>query len=304
MFKRQFKVTGKGKEYTVYAENYMNVMEIAVIARTRERNYRVPDHDDYLVDSKRAREPGWNDFTSQESLIDLMRVGIKDRKMVDGIQRYAHKAVVEEKDKYTQRILTVSGGGVNVPLLLSGSPVCMYSKKKAPVKTKIINMGLHTHVTCDVSREEYLHAGMLVAEIVSKLEKAGYRLRMHAVDPFWSYGTTSINLLTAVIKKENEPMNYARILFPTTSPAFLRGVAFGWCARNPDYKGDSCLGTYCEYAFNNDEVSEKFDEMFEKATGLKGFTAFRMRDIIDMYKRKGDEMTMKYLESKLIGSIS
>ena len=297
-------MTGKEGEITVYAENYMNIMEIAAVAKTRQYNPRVPEHDDYLVDSKYASDPLWNDFRTQDDLLEKMTVGIKDRKMVDGIQRYAHKAVVEEKDKYTQRVMSVAGGGVNVPLLLSGSPVCMYSRKKAPVKTKIINMGLHCHVTCDISKEEYLHAGMVVAELVSKLEKAGYRLRMHAVDPFYTRGTKAINLITAVIKKENEPMNYARILFPTTSVAFLRGVAFGWCARNPDYKGDSCLGTYCEYAFNSDEVAEKFDEMFEKATGLKGFTAFRMRDIIDMCRNKGDDMTLKYLESKLIGSIS
>lgn len=303
MYKRQFEMTGLDGKVKVFAENYMNMMEIACVAKTREYNPHVSRHDDYLVDSTRSNNPAWNDFSTQRDLMDKMQFGVRDKKIVDSIQKYAHKATVEEKEKYSQKMLDVSGGGVNVPLLLSGSPICMYSRKKAPVKTKIINMGLHCHVTCDVSKEQYLHAGMLVAQLVSKLEKAGYRLRIDAVDPFYVRGSGRINLLTAVIKRENEPMNYARILFPTTSVSFLRGVAFGWCARNPDYLGDECLGTYAEYAFRHEEVASKFDEMFEKGTGLKGFTAFRMRDIIDMSRSKGDEMTMKYIESKLIESI-
>ena len=66
---------------------------------------------------------------------------------------------------------------MNVPLMLSGSPMCMYSRKKAPVKSKIINMGLHCEITGEIGPTSYMNAGMLVARLVSKLDLEERRRR-------------------------------------------------------------------------------------------------------------------------------
>lgn len=303
MYKRQFKMEGSYGELEIYAENYMNALEVAHVAEAREPN---PsgwfDRYDFFVNKERPNDPDWYGFSTKEELLEMARVGMKDRKMVNNIQKYAHKAMVEEKDKYTSKVMSVAGGGVNVPLLLSGSPMCMYSRKKAPVRSKIINMGIHCEVTCEISQKAYEHAGMLIAQIVSKLEKAGYRLRINTMDAFYSYGSNRINVLTTVVKRENEPMNYARILYPLTSVSYSRGLGFAWVARNPDFN-KSDLGTYAENAFPSSERGVKMDEMFEGCTGLKGFTSFKIKDIIRMYQNKGDEATLKFMESRLMSSI-
>lgn len=299
MYKKQFKMMGaRGKELSIYAENYMNTNEIAMVAKTRPLNRNFSRYD-FFVDKKYSSDEDWYGFYRSEELLEMMAKGIKDNDAISNLQRYAHKAMVEEKDKYSRTVLGVAGGGVNVPLLLSGSPECMYSRAKAPVKTKIINMGIHNEIVCGITQERYRHAGMLVAQLVSKLEKAGYRLRINMMDAYYN-NTPKICVLTSVIKRENEPMNYARILYPLTSVASSRGMGFAWAARNPDFTM-SDLGTYAEFAFDSD--GQKMDEMFEMATGLKGFTSFKIKDLIDMYRERGDDATMKYMESRLMASV-
>jgi len=270
-----------------------------MVARTREvkRDFR---YCDYLGDKKTA-DKDWNGFATQEELFSMCDFGVRDQQMVNALQRYAYKAMAKDEEKYTRKVMSVAGGGVNVPLLLSGSPECMYSRKKAPVKSKIVNLGIHCEITCEVTSEKYAQAGMLVAELVSKLEKAGYRLRLHTMDAYYC-GGKKINVLTTVLKKENEPMNYARMLYPLTNVSYSRGLGFGWVARNPDYR-QSGLGTYAETAFSSDERASKMDEMYELATGLKGFVSFTLKDLIHMIHSKGEEATMKYMESKLMRSI-
>jgi len=291
---------GSSCDLTVFAENYMNTSEVFMVAQSRPNNGRLSKYYDRLVDVDAVGDRDWDGFTTYQELRDMADYGVRNVEMINNLQRYTHKAVVKEEEKYTRKTLDVAGGGVNVPLLLTGAPTCMYSKKKAAVRSKIINMGLHCEITAEVSRERYAHAGMLIAQLVSKLEKAGYRLRINTMDAYYS-GGSRINVLTTVVKKENEPMNYARLLYPLTNVSFSRGMGFGWCCRNPDFKSGS-FGTYAENAFGSDKKL-KMDEMFERSTGLRGFTSFTIKDIINMYRDKGDEATMKYMEARLISSI-
>lgn len=302
MYKRQFDIQGRGgKQLRVYAENYSNAMEVFSIAATRPINDRIGSYYDFLVNTDLQMNKDWYGFTSKDDLYDLAVHGVKDIQMTQQVQRYAHKAYVQEKEKYSRTTLSVAGGGVNVPLLLSGSPECMYSRKKANVKSKIINMGIEVEITSEVGTKEYRHAGMLIAQLISKLEKAGYRIRLNTVDPYYAHGNR-INVLSVTLKRENEPMNYGRMLYPLTSVSSSRGLGFGWAARNPDFNHD--IGCYTETAFDECDKGLKMAELFENSTGLKGFTMFMVKDIVRMYKRDGDDRTMKFIESKLMASVN
>ena len=298
MYKRHFTMNnGYDEELEVHAENYMSMNEIMMVAKTRPLNRDFSRYD-FFVDREYVSNEDWYGFSDSSELREMMAKGLKDTAGITNLERYAHKAYVEESEKYVRTALDVAGGGVNVPLVLSGSPECMYSRKKAKVKSKIINMGIHNEVVCTVSQESYKHAGMLVAQVVSKLEKAGYRLRINMLDAYYCHGR-NIHVLTTVIKRENEPMNYARMLFPLTSVASSRGVGFAWVARNPEYH-EWDLGGYAENAFR-DKCMMK--DMFEKATGLARFTMFTVKDLIGMYRERGDDATTKYIESKLMESV-
>lgn len=299
MYKKKFKIEGD-REYDVYAENYSSANEVMAVARTRPRNDHISSRYDCLVGSGGWFDRDWDGFETKEELENLIKYGIRDAKLTSEVQRYAYKAYVQEKDKFSRRVLSVAGGGVNVPLMLSGSPEVMYSRAKAPVHTKIINMGIGVEIVAGVDSEDYAHAGMLIAELICKLEKAGYRVRLQTLDAYYAE-TKRINVLSTVLKKENEPMNYARMFFPLTSVASSRGLGFGWAARNQDFNHD--LGTYTEFAFSSEDRNVKMAELYENSTGLKGFTMFGVKDVINMIRRKGDEATMKYIESRLISSL-
>lgn len=302
VYKKKFKMVGVGgKDLSVYAENYSNTMEVFSVAKTRNLNTRIGKEYDFLVGKTSVYNRDWYGFETQEELYELATLGMRDVQMARDIQRYAHKAYVQEKEKYSRTTLSVAGGGVNVPLLLSGSPECMYSRKKAPVKSKIINMGINVEITSEVGHGSYEHAGMLIAQLISKLEKAGYRIRLNTVDAYYACGNR-INVLSITLKRENEPMNYSRMLYPLTSVSSSRGLGFGWAARNPDF--NHSIGCYSEEAFEHDEREQKASEMFENATGLKGFTLFAVKDIVRMFKRDGDERTMRYIESRLLASVN
>lgn len=298
MFKRQFDYKG----YKVSAENYASASEIIAVAQTRKPNPRVGDEGyDFLGYDKAPNSPSWDGFSTQDELFEMARLGIKDHDQIESVQRYAFKARADEKEKYTQKILSVAGGGVNIPLLLSGAPECMYSLKRQKVRTKIIKMGIHCEITAEVKEHDYAAIGRLTGQLISKLEKAGYRLRMHSMDAYWP-GGTDIFVLTNVIKRENEPMNYGRILYPLTSVSYTRGLGFGWVARNPDFTGYS-LGGYVEEAFDEDTMKQDMDEMFARSTGLEGFVSFTMKDLINLRRSKGDDFTMRYMESRMLESI-
>lgn len=288
--------------YKVCAENYTSTAEVIAVSRARDP----PDESwkfrrDYCAEDWDRQETGyWEGFDSREEYEDLVRLGVNDPEIISGVRKYAAKAMVQDKDKLAVKCMDIVGGGVDVPTYLSGNPQCMYTMKKKKVKSKIITIGIECGLTCGYSSDQYKKAGVALTRTIARLEKAGYRVAVVSMAAFVDEIHNRVCVMTNVIKKENAPMNYARIMFPLTSIAYFRGLAFGWVVRNKDYKGYDTLGPHITSIFQYGEGNEKVEEMFQTALGRDNFIATSMKQMVGICDGQGQEACEKYLESKIM----
>ena len=94
-------------------------------------------------------------------------------------------------------------------------------------------------------------------------------------------------MMGLTIKKESEPMNVKRILFPCTSSAFVRGVSFGWYTRLPNAEHISGYGrtAYHEYG---PRAKDYYEQIFGTNT-----ISFSIAEFLDAKRRGRLESTVK-----------
>ena len=289
----------------VFAEHFSSAAEL--VSYCEGRAY-VPgmERNDFF-NGENPNNPSWSDFKSSKELLELIENGVLDQELLVGVNRYARTAMVKDEEKLTQRCMDVVGGGVDVPAYLTGIPTCMHSMKRKKVKSKIVKLCIYCKALCDVDKNDYKQAGELITKTVAKLEKAGYRIRLIAMDAYedGDYyerphsmfdGRHAIWVVTHVIKKENEPMNYRRIMFPLTRMAYHRGLGFGWMAVNgaPNICG---LGGSIERVIRDNGERE---EMFAKACGAENYIILSQDDVIGYINRHGLEKAQQMIDAKVM----
>lgn len=282
----------------VYAENYTSINELAAVTRAREKKPTgdFTTHDYFNEEWPRGTKKGkWYGFKGKTEFNSFIANGVENAALISDVARYTGKAEVREQDRLVRRVYDVAGGCVDVPRWLTGTPECMMRFEKAKVRSRIVNIGIETEVIGGISAYQYRTAGMVLAKTIAKLEKAGYRIGIRAMTGFYAWGDTII-LMSAIIKKEYSPMNYARMMFPLTEVAFDRGVGWGWAARNPHYGGT--IGTYVSDAFDGNTTA-KMEEMYERAAGLRDFIVFTHKDMINVLDRDGEDGLMRYIETRI-----
>lgn len=293
------------KKIRVHAENFVSAAELVTYCKGRECVSGMEDNDFFngrTPDNKR-----WYDFKSSEDLIALVENGVSNTEVIKDAIRYARTAQVKDEEKLTRRVMDVVGGGVDVPAYLTGIPTCMYGLKRQKVKSRIVKLCIYCKALSHIDVAEYKKAGELIAKTVAKLEKAGYRIRLLAMDAYedrnWQsrsepkYGNRhGIWIVTHMIKRENEPMNYRRVLFPLTRMAYHRGLGFGWMAVNgaPEIWG---LGGSIEGVVTDDNER---DEMFAKACGADDYIIMSQTDVIGYIQRYGEEQAQKMVDAKVM----
>ena len=300
---KRFKVKGNWREYDVRCENFSSTQEVIAVTRARS----APDESwkreiDFCDESWTSyKKTGtWYGFNNKDEYERLVRFGVEDTSVVKDVRKYSAKASVLDKDKLAVRCMDIVGGGVNVPVYLTGNPQCMYTMKRKKVKSKIVTIGIECGLTCDYSAKQYQRAGMALTKVVAKLEKAGYRVALISMAAFIDEKNDVLCMMTNVIKRENTPMNYSRIMFPLTSITYFRGLAFGWVARNKDYRGYSNLGPHFSSIFPYGERNERIEEMFQTAVGHDNFIAVSMKQMVGICDGQGQEALERYIEGKIM----
>ena len=309
MVKRvQFDVDPKcvGHGIRVIAENFDSAAELVSVCRDRPVSSYYRSHAYFNKDLHGGE---WADFEDSADLIRLVENGVKDQTLLEGVGRYARTARVKDEEKLTQKCMDVMGGGVDVPSFLTGVPTCMHSLRRKKVKSKIIKIGIYCHVLCNISAEQYKQAGELITKTVAKLEKAGYRIRMRAVDIYedgdWYCrpradfdGRHTLWMVTHMVKRENEPMNYRRIMFPITRVAYERGLGFAWMAVNgsPNISG---LGGQASRVVSD---PGEFEDIVAKGCGEEDYIIFSQDEVIGYIQRYGMDKAQKMVEAKVLSS--
>lgn len=294
-----------GKRIRVHGENFSSAAELVTYCKGRKCVKFMEEHN--YFNNRAPSDSYWSDFKSSEDLVHLVERGVDDLTAIEGAAKYARTATVREHEKLTQKCMDVVGGGVDVPAYLTGIPTCMYSLKRQRVKSKIVKLCIYCKALSNISTRDYQKAGELIAKTVAKLEKAGYRIRLLAMDAYEdSYyyerpqsmfdGRHGIWVVTHVVKRENEPMNYRRVLFPLTRMAYHRGLGFGWMAVNGSPYIDG-LGSSIDRVVRDDKERE---QMFAKACGADDYIVLSQVDVIKYIDRNGEEQAQKMIDSMVM----
>lgn len=285
----------------VHAENFSSAAELVSYCKGRKCVAGMSSED--FFNGRNPSDKYWSNFNSSKELVELVERGIEDLSAVSGTAKYAKTAVVKEHEKLTQKCMDVVGGGVDVPAYLTGVPTCMHTLKRQRVKSKIVKLCIYCKALSNIDASDYQKAGEVIAKTVAKLEKAGYRIRLLAMDayedddnPSFYDGRHGIWIVTHMIKKENEPMNYRRVLFPLTRMAYHRGLGFGWMAVNgaPYIYG---LGGAIERVVDDDKERE---QMFAQACGADDYIILSQVDVIKYIQRHGTEQAQKMVDSTVM----
>ena len=157
---------------------------------------------------------------------------------VNDLKRAVNKGRVGYgKEKLT---LGVVGACPNVPAVLTGSPACMYRKKR--VKTPgSYNVFVDVTVAGRISKKRIYEAGVQILIEVLQLS-AKYPVNLYvgdlAVYQSKVYGS-AVQIMTA-----GKPFNVARVSYALTEPGFLRVFTFCITERSGKFWPSAASGSY------------------------------------------------------------
>ena len=230
----------------VVREEFESCAELCRVSRSRPCNFS--EGDDYF--GKATGSKYFNGFYQPSELWSLMDNGLDDQNVITEATAKLNVARKKEVPKRTNTTRAVAGFMPVVPLVLQGRPKNMLTTKVRLTKSRIVEVIWDCSISAYMSESKVREVGIEVFKQVISLEKQGYRVRLRAVGGFCNEKTAHICAVT--LKREDQPMNLSRLLFPTTHRAFDRGVMFGWYVRCPDAIELCAFGRPPYYAYRSD----------------------------------------------------
>lgn len=97
---------------------------------------------------------------------------------------------------------------------------------------KILTLYVDTAIHCNVKAAEAIEAAAKIAGYIGGLEKAGYRINLHAVH-IGQQDRNKISFLDLKLKDARNRANVARFMFPLCHPSFLRVFGLVHLSTNP-----------------------------------------------------------------------
>ena len=196
-------------------------------------------------------------FTGTESFEEaqnLLKCG--DKENADKITATIRKIKAQGKGTETRNKLYNSPCGFMpiVPKVLAGDPQNMLAIKKQSYKsTKVLNIVYNTTVDWRLTTEEIIETASKVANVISSLEKKGYRVNLYAFSCGEGKKNTAFSLLIK-IKDSGKYFDTLRIAYPLINPSFIRRHLLAYLERIEGY------GLYENYGrvISDDKESKKY----------------------------------------------
>ncbi len=227
----------------------------------------------------------WNDFERPEELQNLLVNGVTNTRLINEVSKNSVHIDRVESNKRTKFFNDVQGFSPIVPLVIMGVPKNMSNSRTVKMKNKVINLVWDCSISGGTETSDVRAVAIEVLKQVVGLELAGYRVRLTAVDSYCSGGISYMMGLT--LKKESQPINLKRILFPCTSSAFVRGVSFGWYVRLPDAEYISGYGRTAHHEYR-EHAKDYYEQIFGTNT-----ISFSIAEFLDAKRRGRLESTVK-----------
>ena len=213
------------------------------------------------------------EFTGTESFEEaqnLLKYG--DKVNADKITATIRKIKAQGKGNETRNKLYNSPCGFMpiVPKVLAGDPQNMLAiKKQRYNSTKVLNIVFDLWVNCGISKEERAEISIKVLNVITGLERKGYRINLYAGCEFELDEKTHAGLLIK-IKDSGKYTDILRIAYPLINASFLRRHCFNWLnvSNTPEGKQKRYYGIL-------HKDSERFFSQYVKNASIFNFHSLR-----------------------------
>lgn len=139
----------------------------------------------------------------------------------------------------TQVRKSVCGSLPNVPLYLRGVPACMLDFRRTKVPGRTVNLIINIAFDYNVSVEDIVKTGAIIASAIKEIEGKGIRINLYAL---YSSAYLKDSIIGVVnLKRAESPLNMLNIAYPLINPSFLRRTAFRFTETVPVKKLPSSI---------------------------------------------------------------
>lgn len=227
----------------VYFETFDTLQEFASTINKRKINstFKTVENCKSQRESERNTEiTGTASYPDADSLLFS-----GDNENLAKLKRANVKSMMHSND-YTANMLKaqkhVCGCLPNIPLYLIGVPNNMLNFKRAPAKSKIINILVNIAVSYDITANQIIEAGANISSIIRELEKNGIRVNLYAS----CFANRKNDYIGFVInlKKSSAPLNMLNITYPLINPSMLRRHYFKFVETIPAKISSKFVGSY------------------------------------------------------------
>lgn len=202
-----------------FFESFASPYSLAETVKTRQNNHMFG-----TVSEAHGRQ----NFTltdSYEEAENILRLGARDiadkmNKSLENIRASTQleKAILEPY---------YYGSRVNVPRAIIGHPKAMIRRVNIPLKTSAVKLVYDISANCNIKAEELLKCGIVVLELVYRLEAARIRVELDVCG--YAAETNSGDAVTVInLKRGQEPLDVLKVAYPLAHPSFFRRHNFKW----------------------------------------------------------------------------
>jgi len=156
-----------------------------------------------------------------------------------------------------------SGTRIDPNKAVKGDPNCFIRQKPIEMGFPVVKIAIDCSILGTVAVEDVVDRGKMICEAIVRAELGGYKTRITAMSATKFDDDNLIAVLALNLKREDEPMNYSRVLYPILEPSFLRGVSFSWRATLPElkYSQTSNIGASLYGRYNAAARREFYDDV-------------------------------------------
>lgn len=183
-------------------------------------------NNNHMLGEASNKQGGFSGVANYKAAEDLLHYGAADIAAKINKNMEKIKASVEMQKSIQSPYFY--GSRPSVARAIIGHPKSMIRREAIPQKTNAISILYDISDNCNVSADELLQAGVVVLELVYRLEAARIRVNLDIIGyaaqiTGGQYLISSINL-----KAGQEPLDILRIAYPLAHPAFFRRHNFRW----------------------------------------------------------------------------
>lgn len=202
-------------------------------------------------------------FTGTESFgeaADLMRNGWTS-KAVELNEKLKEENVLRDIGNEYKQLFDVQGFQCSVPRYLQGVPTNMISKKKVPIKQKIVTITKSISYPSRISKNTIEKECITTLALVKKLEAKGMRVNVNIM----LASETNVDrkkeqiYVKVRVKSANERLNPIKMAFPMVHPSMLRRMFFRFIEVCPEVSVNFLKDGYGT-PVDDDEVRQMYCE--------------------------------------------